>query len=208
VLERGFGAPAAALGGEEVLLRALDGYTRATDGAVLAEPGGYLAFADADRKDGGFDPIDYRQADPAPFYLVWKGAGEKDVVRYPWPYQLAEIEVVRVEDRFPNAVPRDAAPDSLARRGFDVFRRSCLQCHAINGEGGRVGPELNVPQSIVSYRPEAQLRAFIRDPQQFRYTQMPANPHLTDADLDALLAYFRHMSAHPLDPARGATEAR
>lgn len=208
VLERGFGAPAASLAGEEVLLRALDGYTRATDGAVLAEPGGYLAFADADRKDGGFDPIDYRQADPAPFYVVWKGAGEKDVVRYPWPYQLAEIEVVRVEDRFPNAVPRDAAPDSLARRGFDVFRRSCLQCHAINGEGGRVGPELNVPQSIVAYRPEAQLRAFIRDPQQFRYTQMPANPHLTDADLDALLAYFRHMSAHPLDPARGATEAR
>jgi mono/diheme cytochrome c family protein len=208
VLERGFGAPAAALAGEEVLLRALDGYTRATDGAVLAEPGGYLAFADADRKDGGFDPIDYRQADPAPFYLIWKGAGEKDVVRYPWPYQLAEIEVVRVEDRFPNAVPRDAAPDSLARRGFDVFRRSCLQCHAINGEGGRVGPELNVPQSIVEYRPEAQLRAFIRDPQQFRYTQMPANPHLTDADLDALLAYFRYMSARQHDPARGATEDR
>ena len=208
VLARGFGAPAASLAGEEVLLRALDGYTRATDGAVLAEPGGYLAFADADRKDGGFDPIDYRQADPAPFYVIWQGAGEKDVVRYPWPYQLAEIELVRVEERFPRAVPPGVAPDSLARRGFDVFRRSCLQCHAINGEGGRVGPELNVPQSIVAYRPEAQLRAFIRDPQQFRYTQMPANPQLTDADLDALLAYFRHMSTHQLDPARGAVEAR
>jgi len=196
VLEQGFGAPAATLAGEEVLLRALDGYTRATDGAVLAEPGGHLAFADADRKDGGFDPIDYRQADPAPFYVVWKGAGEKDVVRYPWPYQLAEIEVVRVEDRFPRAVPKGAAAGSPARRGFEVFRRSCLQCHAINGDGGRVGPELNQPRSIVAYRPEAQLREFIRDPQQFRYTQMPANPHLSDADLDALIAYFRHMSAH------------
>jgi mono/diheme cytochrome c family protein len=200
VLEQGLGALTESFAGEEVLLRALDGYTRATDGAVLGEPGGYLAFADADRAGGGFDPIDYRQADPAPFYVIWKGAGEKDVVRYPWPYQLAEIEVVRVEERFPNAVPRGAAPGSLARRGFDVFRRSCLQCHAINGEGGRVGPELNVPQSIVAYRPEAQLRAFIKDPQQFRYTQMPANPHLTEADLDALLAYFRHMSQHPLDP--------
>jgi mono/diheme cytochrome c family protein len=207
VLERGFGAPAASLAGEEVLLRALDGYTRATDGAVLAEPGGYLAFADADRKDGGFDPIDYRQADPAPFYVIWKGPGEKDVVRYPWPYQLAEIELVRVEDRFPHAVPKDASEGSPARRGFELFRRSCLQCHAINGDGGRVGPELNVPQSIVAYRPEAQLRAFIRDPQQFRYTQMPANPQLSDADLDALLAYFRHMSAHPYDPLRGATES-
>jgi mono/diheme cytochrome c family protein len=200
VLEQGFGSPAASLAGQEVLLEALDGYTRATEGSVLAEPGGFVAFADADRKDGRFDPIDYRQADPAPFYVVWQGAGEKDVVRYPWPYQLAVIEVVRVEDRFPRAVPQGAAPDSLARRGFDVFRRSCLQCHAINGEGGRVGPELNVPRSIVEYRPETQLRAFIRDPQQFRYTQMPANPHLSDADLDALLAYFHHMSQHRFDP--------
>jgi mono/diheme cytochrome c family protein len=210
VLEQGLGAPGADFSGQEVLLRALDGYTRATEGAVLLEPGGYLAFADADRPRGGFDPIDYRQADPAPFYVIWKGAGEQDVVRYPWPYQLAEIAVVRVEDRFPHAVPAGAAPGSPAARGFAVFRRNCLQCHAINGDGGRVGPELNVPRSIVEYRPEAQLRAFIRDPQQFRYTQMPANPHLGDADLDALLAYFRHMSQHRFDPFHPAarTEAR
>ena len=203
VLEQGLGALGADFAEQEVLLRALDGYTRASEGAVLVEPGGYVAFADADRAasgQGGFDPIDYRQADPAPFYVIWQGAGEKDVVRYPWPYQLAEIAVVRVEDRFPRAVPPGVAHGSPAARGFAVFRRSCLQCHAINGDGGRVGPELNVPQSIVDYRPEAQLRAFIRDPGRFRYTQMPANPHLSEADLDALLAYFRHMSQHRFDP--------
>jgi mono/diheme cytochrome c family protein len=203
VLEQGFGT-LAELASQELLLRALDGYTRATEGAVLLEPGGYVAFADAERPAGGFDPIDYRQADPAPFYMIWKGAGERDVVRYPWPYQLAELELVRVEDRFPRAVPPGAELGSAARRGFDVFRQSCLQCHAINGEGGRVGPELNVPQSIVEYRPEAQIRAFVRDPRSFRYTQMPANPQLSEADLDALLAYFRHMSAYKVDP----TEAR
>jgi mono/diheme cytochrome c family protein len=200
VLEQGFGVNTAELAQKDVLLRALDGYTRASDGAVLLEPGGYVAFADADRAQGGFDPIDYRKADPAPFYMIWRGAGEKDVVKYPWPYQLAEIAVVRVEDRFPHAVPPGAPPGSPAAQGFAVFRKNCLQCHAINGDGGRVGPELNVPQSIVSYRPEAQLRAFIRNPQQFRYTQMPENPQLTDADLDALLAYFRHMSQHRFDP--------
>lgn len=209
VLEQGLGTLGADFAAQDVLLRALDGYTRASDGAVLLEPGGYVAFADAERPAGGFDPIDYRQADPAPFYVIWKGAGERDVVRYPWPYQLAEIAVVRVEDRFPHAVPPGAEPGSAAARGFAVFRRSCLQCHAINGDGGRVGPELNVPRSIVEYRPEAQLRAFIRDPGSFRYTQMPANPHLTEADLDALLAYFRHMSQHRFDPLHPAarTEA-
>ena len=150
---------------------------------------------------GGFDPIDYRQADPAPFYVIWKGAGERDVVRYPWPYQLAEIAVVRVEDRFPHAVPPGAPPGSAAARGFAVFRRSCLQCHAINGDGGRVGPELNVPQSIVEYRPEAQLRAFIRDPAYASATRRCRRTRTSrDADLDALLAYFRHMSQHRFDP--------
>jgi len=200
VLEQGLGTLPPDFAGQDVLLRALDGYTRATEGAVLLEPGGYVAFADADRPGGGFDPIDYRQADPAPFYMVWQGAGEKDAARYPWPYQLAEIELVRVEDRFPHAVPPGAAPGSPARTGFEVFRRNCFQCHAVNGDGGRVGPELNVPRSVVEYRDEATLRAFIRDAQSFRYTQMPANPQLGPADLDALLAYLRHMSTHKFDP--------
>jgi len=209
VLEAGLGPLAGDFAAQDVLLRALDGYTRATSGEVLLEPGGYLAFADADRTDGGFDPIDYRQADPAPFYVVWKGKGEHDKVRYPWPYQLAEIAVVRVEERFPHAVPAGAPEGSPAARGFAVFRRNCLQCHAVNGDGGRVGPELNVPQSVVEYRPEAQLRAFIRNPGSFRYTQMPANPQLSDADLDALLAYFHYMSQHRFDPLHPAarTEA-
>jgi cytochrome c1 len=64
-----------------------------------------------------------------------------------------------------------------------------------------VGPELNVPQSIVAYRPEEQIRAYIKNPLTFRYGAMPANPDLREADLDALIAYLRAMSAEPHDPA-------
>ena len=70
----------------------------------------------------------------------------------------------------------------------------------MNGEGGSVGPDLNVPRSIVEYRPADQIKAYVRNPQSFRYTSMPAHPHLTDADLDALVAYFSHMSEHKRDP--------
>jgi mono/diheme cytochrome c family protein len=201
VLRRGFGE--AALQGfadAEVLLRARDGYARTTSGAQLLSPGAFLAFADAEHPAGAFFPIDRRQLDPAPFYLVWQGEGRSDPTLWPWPYQLVEIEIVDFAARFPHVPPPGAAEGSPARRGFAIFRAGCIACHAINGEGGTVGPELNVPRSIVEYRDPAQLKAFIRDPRSFRYTSMPSHPHLTDADLGALVAYFTHMSAHKHDP--------
>jgi mono/diheme cytochrome c family protein len=110
------------------------------------------------------------------------------------------IEVTRFEAAFPHTVPTGEAADSPAMRGFAVFARECVRCHAVNREGGRVGPELNVPQSIVEYRPEAQVRAYIQNPLAFRYGNMPAHPHLTAGDLDGLIAYFRAMSTRKHDP--------
>ena len=199
----GFGLPPGALGGANVFLRARDGYVKPASAELLAEPGGYLAFADADRApDGGagFAPIDRRQLDPGPLYLVWTGAAQADPHRYPWPYQLAAIEVAPFEARYPHTAPAGEPAESAAWRGFAIFRRECVACHAINGEGGTVGPELNVPRSIVEYRPAEQIEAFVRNPQSFRYTSMPANPHLSDADLEALVAYFRAMGQRKRDP--------
>ncbi len=206
VLALGFGELDALRGGT-LLLRALDGYTRSANADQLLGPGPHLAFADADRLargEQGFDPIDRRQVDPAPFYLVWAGPDQSDVHVYPWPYQLATIELARFQDVYPNTVPKGAEEGSAAAEGYAVFQRECTHCHAINGEGGKVGPDLNVPQSIVDYRPEAQIRAYIRDPKAFRYTSMPSHSHLKKPELDGLIAYLRHMSGHKVDPGPGA----
>ncbi|HEU4429854.1 MAG TPA: cytochrome c [Myxococcota bacterium] len=201
VLARGFGDTGnERFAAAELLLRARDGYTRTASGAQLLSPGGFLAFADAEHPRGAFFPIDRRQVDPAPFYLVWEGAERADTNLWPWPYQLVELEIVDFAAKFPHVPPPGAAPDSPAQRGFALFRRYCIACHAINGEGGKIGPELNVPRSIVEYREPAQLKEFIRDARSFRYTSMPSQPQLTDADLDALVAYFTHMRAHKHDP--------
>jgi mono/diheme cytochrome c family protein len=203
VFELGLGAPPAAFADQDFLLVALDGYTRTAPGSQLAEGGAFLALDDAERVargESGFDPIDRRQVDAGPFYLIWSGPGRSDAHRYPWPYELARIEVVRFEERFPHTVPEGAAEGSPARRGFAIFRRECVSCHAVNGEGGSVGPELNVPKSITEYRDPAWIKAYVRDPSAIRYTSMPSHPHLADADLDALVAYFAHMSAHKHDP--------
>lgn len=199
----GLGVPPSALAGQNVFFRARDGYVKPAPAELLAEPGGYVAFADAERARGddpGWQPIDRRQVDPAPFYLVWTGAQQADAHRYPWPYQLVAIEVAPFEARYPHTAPTGEPTDAAAWRGFAIFRRECVACHAVNGEGGSVGPELNVPRSVVEYRPAEQLEAFIRDPQSFRYTSMPSNPHLSDEDLDALVAYFTAMSRRKRDP--------
>ena len=203
VLRAGFGAWPPADPEASLFLRARDGYVRPTSASQLSEPGAWLAFADADVSGAGelrFEPIDRRQLDPAPFYLVWTGAGQNDPHRHPWPYQLVAIEAAPFESRFPHTRPTGVPADSPTWRGFAVFRRDCVACHAVNGEGGTVGPELNVPKSIVEYRPAEQIKAYIRDPQSFRYTSMPAHPHLSDADLDALLAYFSAMAQRKHDP--------
>jgi mono/diheme cytochrome c family protein len=200
VLKLGFGVPAADLAGENFFFRAKDGYARPASGKVLGEPGGYVAFADASLPPGQWEPVDRRQLDPGPFYVVWTGEKQRDPHLYPWPYQLVTVEIAPFEREYPHTSPTGLPPDAPAWSGFQIFRGACIACHAINGEGGTVGPDLNVPQSIVEYRPRDQVKAYIRDPEKFRYTTMPAHPDLTPQQLDALLAYFDAMAARKHDP--------
>ena len=202
ILEAGFDAEAADLAGEFFVLEALDGYSRPAAGAQLFEGGAFLALGEADGGVGNWQPIDRRQVDPGPFYVVWAGADQSDPHRYPWPYQLARIRIASLAERYPHMRPEGLPESHAAWDGLRLFQSQYLACHSINGEGGKVGPELNVPQSIVEYRPSAQIKAYIRNPETFRYTTMPAHPGLSPVDLDALLAYFEAMKSRKHDPVR------
>jgi mono/diheme cytochrome c family protein len=198
VLEAGFGVPAGRLDGEDVLFRALDGYVKPSTAARAGEDGGFVAFGEAGRE--GFAAMGRRGLDPGPFYVVWTKAAQRDPHQYPWPYQLAAIELTSVAAKFPHVVPSGVASDGPAWRGYAIFRTECIACHSVNGEGGAVGPDLNVPRSIIEYRPVEQVKAYIRNPAAFRYGNMPANEHLSGTDLDALVAYFEAMKDRKHDP--------
>lgn len=192
---------------QEYVLRAKDGYTVPMRGALATEPGAYVAFEDVDVP--GWEPIGQQHANPGPFYVVWAKRDQIDLESHPRPYQLATIEIARFDDLFPHTVPTGIAEGEPARRGFATFKEQCILCHAVNREGGRVGPELNVPQSIVEYRPAEQIKAYIKNPLTFRYSQMPPHPSFTDGDLDDLVAYFAAMKdrKHDADASKSPSVA-
>lgn len=192
-----FGQPASALARVSFVLKATDGYAVPVSGARLFEGGAFIAYDDVDIP--GFAPIGPQNVSPAPTYLIWARSGQSNLDTHPRPWQLTTIEIAPFEALHPHTVPTGEASGSPAMVGFGVFRDHCVKCHAVNREGGRVGPELNVPQSIVEYRPEAQIRAYIRDPAVFRYGAMPPHPGLTEAEMDGLIAYFRAMASRKHD---------
>jgi len=218
VLALGFAGTPPLAADDDVTFRALDGYAKPSIGAKLLEPGGYVAFADVSLLPkelpanaplpAAFEPIERRRVDPGPFYVVWTNPAQRDPQRYPWPYQLAQIEIAPFEREHPHTVPRGVPDGAPAWTGYAVFRSECSACHAVNGEGGTVGPELNVPRSIVEYRPAEQIKAYVRNPLAFRYTNMPPHPDLTEAQLDGLIAYFEAMRERKHDPHTTAGTAR
>jgi mono/diheme cytochrome c family protein len=205
-LRIGFGEDPAWLAGHDVVFRATDGYAKPSLGIRVVEDGGFLAFSDADVDAGGapaFAPIDRKQADPAPFYVVWANPGQ-DEHHYPWPYQLAEIDVSQMSDLYPHIFPTGEKEGSAALAGYETFKTNCIACHSVNGEGGKIGPDLNVPKSIVEYRPVEQIKQYVRNPETFRYSNMPAHDFLDDRQLDQLVAYFSAMSRRKHDPGKGS----
>lgn len=195
LLARAFEAPESEVRAGTFVFRAADGYAVTIEGSRLEKDGAFVAFDDLDVP--GFAPIGPRKVSPAPAYLFWRGTAHKNLETHPRPWQVTTIAWVSREALYPHARPSPLPAKSAVARGYALFLERCIRCHAINREGGKLGPDLNVPQSIVDYRPEEQIRAYIKDPLTFRYGNMPANPDLTEADLDALIAYFHAMSEKP-----------
>ncbi len=198
VLELGF-AGETDLAQKEFVLRAKDGYAVYFRGALALEDGAYVAFADLDV--AAWEPIGPQQANPGPFYVVWSKPEQAELEAHPRPWQLEKIEMLRFEAAYPHTSPGELPATDPAVQGYHLFRDRCFKCHAINREGGRVGPDLNVPKNVLEYRPEEQVRAYVKNPLAFRYGNMPPHPDLTEQNLDELVAYLRAMQARKHDDA-------
>lgn len=148
-----------------------------------------------------------------PYYLIWDNLKEPALRAEggtDWPYQVVGIELIDFASRFPKLAPPKDASES-AKRGFLAFRRSCMTCHTINGEGGAKAVELNYPVNVTEYFREEWLSRWIDAPSSIRFnTTMPGlDPSLPGRAnvIGDLLAYLKAMKGRKVDP-RAASESK
>ena len=143
-----------------------DGYNPVTTLAVVMRDKAFLATGDLDGPTGqtwvqfksGASP-----SDPGQFYLVWPhvmSAGDG----HPWPYGIIALRVGTANTLLGPALPR------LERfqPGFNLFRANCIMCHSVNGVGGTIGIDLNVPRNVFEYWQADQLPSMVANPASFR----------------------------------------
>jgi mono/diheme cytochrome c family protein len=186
---------------------------RATDGFVAQIPlslvrqgteGGATAWIAVEPPGQPWPPLPGKDTGAGPFYLVWEHPERSGVIAEQWPYQLASLTAFESPaHRWPQlAADASLAPGASARRGQPVFAAHCLPCHRLNGGGaGDKGPDLGWPMNATDYLTGQGLRALVRDPKSVRtwpLQQMPGfgADALPEADLEALVAYLRHMAQH------------
>lgn len=162
---------------------------------TLKDDGCYVAFEDVDQPTWEKFPSTDGLAGgeiPGPFYMFWVGVDQKASDEYLWFWQIKSLRLVRFDERFPKVLPVTQDKDSPEYRGFKVFQGNCIRCHSIDRQGGKVGPDLNSPQSVVSYRNTDFLKKFIKQASAFRYTNMPDFDHLSQKELSDLISYFKN----------------
>jgi len=101
------------------------------------------------------------------------------------------------------AEPAEVVEEGLAAQGQELFlERQCLTCHTVDGHPDnldlRIGPDLTHWNSreefaggILDVQSDDDITAWLRDPQAEKPGTQMTNLNLSDADIEALVAYLR-----------------
>jgi mono/diheme cytochrome c family protein len=191
--------------GDHLQFVAADGFSVDIAGDAILNQAGAVAWLAVEDRQQPWPALPGNKGDAGPFYVVWTHPAAANISSEQWPYQLVLIRRTQhAATRFPATAPAASVPeDSPVRLGYAVFQRTCFACHTLNGEGdARMGPDLNIPYNPTEYLRADLLRAFIRNPQSLhrwpeaKMSGFPTQESLSDADLNALLAYLRYMAQH------------
>ena len=177
----------------KIVFECIDGYKPEMPLKLFLNANPYLAFEDIDAPKGAkWEPIikDGNEMNAAPFYIVYTGISEKDS-RYKWPYNLVKIYLETLNKSTIELYP---LKDRKLETGYTLFKNQCLTCHAINGIGGTMGPELNYPKSVTEYWKENELVDYIVNPASFRNKVKMPTLGITKQQSQEIVDYLKYMS--------------
>jgi mono/diheme cytochrome c family protein len=196
-------------GDDHIQAKAVDGFSVSIPARLLLaiDPGAPRAFLALERPDAPWPviPVENQTTSAGPFYLVWLQAGRERVSSEYWAYRLAGLTLVdSPARRWPAlAVGAEVVEGDPIRRGQRRFVEVCFACHRFDGAGeAEMGPDLARPMNPVAYFQPAALRKYLRDPGALRTwpeRKMPAfaESDLSDADIDAVIAWLAYKARRP-----------
>lgn len=182
---------------EEILFTCADGYQSSIPASKFQHFKAWLVWA---RKDGkSFEIKNKLQGNETvrlgPLYLVWENQHEPELLEggaSDSPYQVVSIDVISFKDRFPKLAP-PANSSAAVHEGFLLYRKYCMSCHAIDGEGGKKAPDLKLTKALTRLSP-ADLRRWILSPSSVKPGTLmpPFAPKLPTREkaVDSLIAYL------------------
>lgn len=147
-------------------------------------------------------------ANPGLINKMWFTAENKGVFKGKcaelcgFSHALMDFRVVVVEgNEFDNWVASmkdfEVEPKTeLAIEGQELFNKNCMSCHAVDGQGGTIGPNLTVigDREVVAgflENDKDHLKKWIANSQEFKPgNKMPAFSNLSDEQLDALAEFL------------------
>lgn len=81
----------------------------------------------------------------------------------------------------------------VASTGEQLFKDHCLDCHALDGRGGKIGPDLT---GIGAQQNRAYLESVTRRPSRYYVgTVMPATDKFSTSELEALIDYLSNLKS-------------
>lgn len=194
----------------EIVFISMDGYQASIPVTKFLSHDAYFAFAHDDGSPFTMTNVlqNNEVVQLGPLYLIWDNIKSKILLEdgaSDMPYQVKRIELTEFATRFPNLAP-PAMASAEVQHGFLHFRKYCMACHMINGEGGDKAPELNYPTSVVEYIKPEYLTRWIENPSSIRYnTLMPGLaqeiPNRAKVTKE-IVAYLKAMSTTKRSPKR------
>ena len=178
-----------------IIFECIDGYKPEMSLELFLKTNPFLAFKDMDAPKGSnWEKIvkNGNEMNADPFYLVYTSVSS-DNQEYKWPYNVIKF---RLESKNKNIEALQPKDDEKAMKGFALYQKHCITCHAINGIGGEMGPELNYPKSVTEYWKETELVDYIVNPASFRNKVKMPTLGITKQQSQEIVDYLKYMSEH------------